>query len=447
MSFIPSVRRVPAVAFIATALLAFPAIASAGTLYVNHTATPTATDNNCSTAAFSSVQTAVNAAKSGDQVYLCGTTPYTESVVVYNKNVNLGGDPGATLQAPGPASSRVPVGPSNNYFGAQQLQNPNSVLSLIGNINVQVNGLIVEGPFVQTDGCGAPTSPNQTDQEYGILVIGGARAQLNNDSVLNIAPSDPSLDGCQYGVAIEVGSEYWPNTTGANGGYTVVNFVGQAQIQNTKVSGYAKNGPTVDGPGSQAQIQSTTVTGFGQTSAVAQNGIQISDGATGQVQNDSVNDNEYTGPGGDAPGTGVLVFGGCGYPLSTGVQVNNNTFTDDDAAVDVADYDPTCSTAPSTQTNNQVHDNVIVKNDGVTNHSPFTAENGESYTGYQVGVADTGNGDQVHDNKISSTDGAFGPLVAPGGPFLAPIDIQTYPPINAQVHNNTYNGAATNPPY
>ena len=29
--------------------------------------------------------------------------------------------------------------------------------------------------------------------------------------------------------------------------------------------------------------------------------------------------------------------------------------------------------------------------------------------------------------------------VAPGGPFLAPIDPQTYPPIHAKVHGNKYN--------
>ncbi|HUE28074.1 MAG TPA: hypothetical protein VMP89_14960, partial [Solirubrobacteraceae bacterium] len=98
-------------------------------------------------------------------------------------------------------------------------------------------------------------------------------------------------------------------------------------------------------------------------------------------------------------------------------------------------------------TNDDVHNNVIAKNDGVTNHSPFTDENGKPYTGYQVGVADTGNNDQVHDNAVSSSDGAFGPLVTPGGEFLAPIDIQTYPPIDSHVHGNQYNGAPTNPPY
>ncbi len=428
-------KKTTALGAVLFGLLAVPAAAAADTLYVSHTATANSSDRSCSTAAFSTVQGAVDAASRGDHVYLCGTAPYLESVVVQDKQIDLSGDPGATIKAP--ADAAVP----GTYFSSQGLQTPNSVLTIIGDAKVRVEGLTIEGPFLNA-GCGG--------DDFGVLAIGGAEAQLKDDSVLNIEAADQAgLGGCQYGVGIQIGREYWPNTSGANNGFDVKDFVGEAQIQDTTVSGYQKNGITVDGSGSDAQIHGSTVDGGGQNAMIARNGIQISRGATGDVHDNSVNDNEYTGPGGFASATGVLVFGGCGDPLSTNVSVHDNTLTNNDSGVVLANYtpDPSCAASAATPTNNDVHGNVIVKDDGVTNHSPFTDENGNAYTGYQVGVADTGNHDRINDNKISSTDGAFGPSVTPGGEFLAPIDIQTYPPIDSHVHNNTYNGAPTNPPY
>jgi hypothetical protein len=57
-----------------------------------------------------------------------------------------------------------------------------------------------------------------------------------------------------------------------------------------------------------------------------------------------------------------------------------------------------------------------------------------------------------YDNTITGTgvlgaDTAFGPQTKSGGPFLAPIDIQTFPPVNSKVNDNTYDGSKTNPPY
>ena len=424
-------RKVAALGAVVFGLLAVPAAAAADTLYVSHTATANGSDNSCSTAAFSRVQSAVDAANGGDHVYLCGTAPYGESVLV-QKQIDLGGDPGATIQAP--ANAAVP----GTYFSSQGLQTPNSVLTIIGDVKVGVDGLTIEGPFVNA-GCGG--------DDFGVLAIGGAEVQLKDDSVLNIEAADQlGLGGCQYGVGVQIGRENWPNTSG---GFVVKDYVGEAQIQDTTVSGYQKNGITVDGSGSEAQIHRSTVDGGGQNAMIARNGIQISRGATGDVHDNSVSGNEYTGTGPFASATGVLVFGGCGDPLSANVRVHDNTLTNNDSGVVLADYtaDPNCVASATTATNNEANGNVIAKNDGVTNHSPFTDQQGAAYGGYQVGVADTGNHDQVNDNKISSTDGAFGPPFASAPEFLAPIDIQTYPPIDSHVHNNDYNGAPTNPPY
>jgi hypothetical protein len=412
------------------------------TLYVSQSAvtaaaTPTGpAKNGCANAQYSTVQSAVDAAHPGQTVYLCGTTPYQEAVLV-QKDLKLTGDPGAVIQA-----SPTNPSPTTTFFSSQGLKDPESVLTVIGNANVQVQGLTIEGPFA-VNGCDAGGGM------FGVLQIDGGHLRLNNDQVLNIEAANQSvLGGCQYGVAIQAGRRYWPNTTG---GDNTVDFVGNAEIMNTTVNTYQKNGITVDGPGSQAHVHHSTIDGGGPTPIIARNGIQISRGATGEVDHSSINNNEYSGTA-PAASTGVLVFGGCGDPLDLNVQVHDNSLTNDDNAISIGNYDPSCSTAPSTPTNNQVHDNTVVKNDGETNHGPFSDEAGNSYTGYQSGISDTGNNDDIHNNTITGTvvggmDTAFGPQTAPGGPFLVPIDIQTNPPINTKVHNNTFDGQPTNPPY
>jgi hypothetical protein len=406
----------------------------AAALFVSPSASPGAADRGCQSAAYTSVQSAVDAAHAGQLVYLCGSTPYRESVLI-DKSLRLAGDPGATIQAPAGDSS-----PPTSFFSDQGLMSPYSVLTVLGDVHVRIQGLTIEGPF-DNSGC--------TPDDFGILDIGG-NVQIIGDRVLDVQAADQTNDGgCQYGVAVQIGSRYWPSSSGS---LSAVNFTGRAQIIASQIAGYQKNGVTVDGPGSSGQVRFSTIDGGGQTAIIARNGVQISRGASGQVVDNTISGNEYTGPGSFAAATGVLVYGGCGDPLSTGVLVAHNTLLNNDAGIDISDLDPTCSTAPATATDNHVVGNQIVKNDGETNQSPFSAENGSNYTAYQVGIADTGNGDSIIHNSITgtvlnATDTAFGPLTTPGGPFLAPIDIQTYPPLNATVVGNVFDGQPTSPPY
>jgi len=56
----------------------------------------------------------------------------------------------------------------------------------------------------------------------------------------------------QFGVGIQVGRRYWPKADFST--FLVENFIGQATITKTTVTGYQKNGITVDGPSSKANI-------------------------------------------------------------------------------------------------------------------------------------------------------------------------------------------------
>ena len=272
-----------------------PAYASgATTRYVGATA---GKDTSCASPGYTSVQAAVNAAKPGDTVYLCGTTPFPGPVDV-TKSITLTGSAGATISAPATwPTSPEPLPPqfaSDGLFAPQAL-----VLAWGQGVHVTIKGLTIAGPLPGNGGC--------AEQEFGILVIGGANAQITGDAVTNIRDTNSSLFGCQFGVGIMIGREYWPVANFSSD--DVEDFAGTATISHTTVSGYQKGGIVIDGPKAAAVVSDSTVAGVGPTPGIAQNGIQVSRGASGQVLDNTVRGNQYTG-GGAASLAGVLLYGG-----------------------------------------------------------------------------------------------------------------------------------------
>ena len=120
--------------------------------------------------------------------------------------------------------------------------------------------------------------PAGTCQEnlYGINAGGGAKLTMINSTMLG-AGAHP-VNGCQGGVGIQVGRHY----TGQ---------VATASLTDDEISGYQKNGITVDNTGSAATIKAVTVTGAG-LAPIAQNGIQVSRGATAKIIASTISDNE-----------------------------------------------------------------------------------------------------------------------------------------------------------
>lgn len=240
---------------------------------------------------------------------------------------------------------------------------------------------------------------------FGIVNNGGA-VDVKNSSVHNIGENP--FNGTQHGVGI-----YF--VTGGTG-----------SIQKNTVSAYQKGGIVVTGAGSSAKIQDNTVTGNGRVDYIAQNGIQVSRGATGAVSNNTVSDNAYTGANGASSG-GVLIYGGCqGDALSTDVDVKNNTLINNDVGIYLFNSNATCDGAPATPTNNSAHNNTIT-NDAVTNVSGFGPG-----CGYQAGVDDVGNGDEITNNRISGAGYATRDCPV----FIRPIDTESIPTLNVTVRNN-----------
>jgi hypothetical protein len=145
------------------------------------------------------------------------------------------------------------------------------------------------------------------------------------------------------------------------------------------------------------------------------------------VYNNSISANQYTGAG-VASSTGVLLFGGCGDPLVTNVDVHNNTAVNNDVGISMNNYsaDPNCVAPATTPTKDRAYNNKI-SNSAVTNVSGFGGGQG-----YQAGVADVGNLDQIGNNKISGPGYAQSTTPA----WVSPID--TTSTIKAKTYRNPY---------
>jgi hypothetical protein len=408
----------------------------------------------CRTAQYTTVQSAVTAAEAQETqrrgfvpaIEICPGT-YAEQLTI-TKSLELTAAPAGpnagpvTIQLPASVGSGVSTGLSSTNCQATDVANsmqvPQSVIEICSaraggantaGVSVAVRGITVTGPW-SYQGC--------YDSWYGILVGGGASLSLANSTVEKIE-ADP-LTGCQGGVGVEVGS-------------SVTNQIGHADLTNDTIESYQKNGITVDGTGSTADIDHVTVTGAGPTPTIAQNGIQISDGATGSVTNSTVTGNNYTGTG-DTSSTGLLVFGGCGSGLDTHVKITGNRLTDNDEGIGLYNYDPTCTKAVTSVTDDLACSNLIKNSHGYPGGTASADANvtgfGAADIGYQAGIADVGNHDVICDNAISGV--GYAPLGATtslptGTPpaFVRPIDTVSGPAVDPLVYGNSFDGSAYHP--
>lgn len=384
-------------------------------------------NSGCSSPGFTSVQAAVDAAHTGDTVYLCGV--FKEQVII-TKAITLTGDHGAALDAPtsfpAPATllPRLPA-----QFTTDNLFVPDAIVIIWGTgAHVTMHDLTVAGVIPTNGGC--------ANSEFGVLVIGGATATLKEDRVKDIRDSDPALYGCQYGVGIQVGRRYWPTANFSQ--FLVENFVGHATIEETTVSGYQKDGITIDGPGSTADVKQNRVNGSNRDSQlspiIAQNGIEVLRGAFAHVHENTVTGNTYTGTAG-ASASGISIFGGCGDPLVKNVEVDNNTLINNDVGIYLNNFtsDSNCVAPATTRTNDEAENNTI-RNDAVTNRG-VNVLNSKTYNGYQAGIDDIGNHDSITGNTISGA-GYVPAKTTPAGPFIEPIDTISFPTIHPIVHDN-----------
>ena len=256
-------------------------------------------------------------------------------------------------------------------------------------------------------GTSGTVSADISGANYFGVVADGAAVNVTGSAVHNIG--EVPLNGTQHGNAI-----YFTNAASGT-------------ISGNTVSSYQKNGITAVG-GSSVTISGNTVIGQGPVSYIAQNGIEVGSGSSASVTDNTVSGNAYSGTNNASSG-GILVFGGpCfGAPYTTHISVVHNTLTNNDVGIFLYNADATCLATSPTKTQNNAVNNTIT-NSNVTNVSGNGSPNG-----YQAGISDFGNKDNIVNNKISGN--GYNPLFQPtAGSLYTTID--TSGSIATHVNNN-----------
>jgi len=150
---------------------------------------------------------------------------------------------------------------------------------------------------------------------YGILSNGSAVTNITASSVYDIGENPHN--GSQHGISVAY-------RNGADG-----------QVDHSQVFDYQKGGVMADGAGTTVTVLSNVVRGLGPVPFIAQNGVQVSRGATGTVNDNVIEDHMYTGCTKQQARAGT-----CAYTQSAGillfqvdpklVDTKNNLFRNND---------------------------------------------------------------------------------------------------------------------
>jgi parallel beta-helix repeat protein len=227
---------------------------------------------SCNHPGYQTIQSAVNAAGPGDRINVCPGT-YPEQVVIAGPTKN---DISLRSVEVWQAIIKAPAVPIPAGFVPTT-----SIVRVDGAQRVQILAFTITGP--------GPAGCNSLN--WGVRVEGGGSADIFGNHIAHVR--DNPFSGCQNGVAVQVGRMFEMTT-------------GSARIIGNVIDGYQKNGITVDNAGSYAEVAYNLIIGAGPTIVIAQNGAQVSRGATANIRNNFVSGNDYTGP--SAVATGVLLF-------------------------------------------------------------------------------------------------------------------------------------------
>lgn len=290
--------------------------------------------NSCAHPGFNSIQAAITGAPAGATINVCAGT-YAEQLQI-TKSLSLVSQAGAvTVTLPATianATTACDTAPGTGAYQADQ-----DGVSICGHVTVKMTGIAVQAAW-----------PSGTcyDSLYGILVAGGATLDFMH-SALTAGGAVP-VNGCQGGVGIQVGMAWV--TTSSKVGHTV--------LSNDSVSGYQKNGVTIDGAGSTAAIMDTTVTGAGLTDT-AQNGIQVSNGAKATISHSTIQGNECSTV--LVPSCGLNGYQSIGvlfYGPHAGSSVTSSTIKGNDLGVYNVEDTATAPTASAVA----INDNTLRSN-------------------------------------------------------------------------------------
>jgi Right handed beta helix region len=269
-----------------------------------------------------------------------------------------------------------------------------SGFSVTGSVNASGCNI---GVYIGPGLTGTVTSAQVFGANYYGVVNNGSTVTVTKSQIHDIGENP--LNGVQHGYGI-----YFTEDVGAKG-----------TISSNLIWNYQKNGIVVRGIHSKVTITKNTVIGQGVVTYIAQNGIEVGEGAKGSVTNNIVTGNAYSGTG-DAAGAGVLVYGGScyGVALTIGITIKGNTLIGNDIGVSLSNLDGTSCIPTLTPTNITANTNIIT-NDAVNNTTGAAPNPG----GYQAGISDQGDLDKMNNNSICG----LGYTAVTPPPYLYLIDI------------------------
>jgi len=211
-----------------------------------------------------SIQSAVDAASAGDVIKLRAGT-YVEQVVIDKRLALVGEGPGETV-----VESPESLGASyERPLNGSGMATEHPVV-LVDGVEVELCSLTVDGAR-KADG----------DANFsGIGLRNGSGQIVDVETVRTTQDEDP-VGGAQHGNGIVA-----HNTDGT---------ARRVAVRESTIHDYQKVGIVGEGDSLTLIVGDTTITGQGPIGDNGQNGIQISDGATGYLLRNVVTDNAYTG--------------------------------------------------------------------------------------------------------------------------------------------------------
>jgi hypothetical protein len=188
-----------------------------------------------------------------------------------------------------------------------KLVNPAGTVS--GTVNAATCNI---GVYYGPGNTGTVSGATITGANYYGVVADGAAVNITGATIQNIGESP--FNGAQHGIGVlytTIHQDLSTTATPASG-----------TLSGSSITSYQKNGVVVSGANATVTIKNNTVTGNGHIAYIAQNGIQVSFGASALVTGNTVSANWYTPP--SVTACGLLFF------QAGGVKQNANTLFDNE---------------------------------------------------------------------------------------------------------------------
>jgi parallel beta-helix repeat protein len=160
------------------------------------------------------------------------------------------------------------------------------------------------------------SSANIHGANYYGVVVNAAAVDVTNTQIHDIGENP--FNGSQHGVGVLYTTVKQDGTTPTTPGASAT-----GTLRGSTIFRYQKNGVVVSGPHAVVSVLSNTVTGQGPVDTIAQNGIQVSYGASGTVTGNTVSRNWYTGATWTA--CGLLFYQAGGVKQSANNLFDNQT--------------------------------------------------------------------------------------------------------------------------